>query len=169
MYCTSDTECLSCTPGSHSVHIEDCEGWWLSSCCDSGAEHWQLKPEVSWVWLLATAGFFTFLYFCLITSKFIYFQHKARCSEHLEWVNHALSMGSFLMERPITEFWWHIWVHGYQVCGWGIQYHLCSTYGGLVVVQLFWLLWLSGRALAAQARGVLSLTPGNCWLFRGDQ
>ena len=25
---------------------------------------------------------FTFLYFCLITSKFIYFQCEARCSEH---------------------------------------------------------------------------------------
>ena len=25
--------------------------------------------------------------------------------------------------------------------------------------------WLSGRVLAAQARGVLGLTPGDCWLF----
>ena len=25
--------------------------------------------------------------------------------------------------------------------------------------------WLSGRALAAQARGLLGLIPGNCWLF----
>ena len=57
---------------SEKVHIEDCEGWWLSSCCGSVAEHWWLKPEVSWVWLLVTAGFFTFLYFHLITSKFIY-------------------------------------------------------------------------------------------------
>ena len=30
------------------------------------------QREVSWVRLLATAGFFTFLYFHLITSKFIY-------------------------------------------------------------------------------------------------
>ena len=36
------------------------------------AEHWQLKPGVSWVRLPATAGFSTFLYFRLITSKFIY-------------------------------------------------------------------------------------------------
>ena len=28
-----------------SVHIEDCEGWWLSGCCSSVAEHWGLKPE----------------------------------------------------------------------------------------------------------------------------
>ena len=55
-----------------AVHIEDCEGWWLSGCCGSVAEHWQPKPEVSWVWLPVTAGFFTFLYFRLITSKFIY-------------------------------------------------------------------------------------------------
>ena len=27
------------------IHIEDCEGWWLSSCRGSVAEHWQLKPE----------------------------------------------------------------------------------------------------------------------------
>ena len=24
-------------------------GWWLSGCCGSVSEHWQLKPEVSWV------------------------------------------------------------------------------------------------------------------------
>ena len=29
-----------------SVHIEDCEGWWLSGCCGSVAEHWRLKPGV---------------------------------------------------------------------------------------------------------------------------
>ena len=38
--------------------------------CQSVAEHWWLKPEVSWVRLPATAGFFTFLCFRLITSKF---------------------------------------------------------------------------------------------------
>ena len=64
------------------VHIEDCEGWWLSG---SVGKHWQLKPEVSWVRLPATASLFTFLYFRLMTSKFIYFQHEGRCSEHLEW------------------------------------------------------------------------------------
>ena len=47
---------------------KDCEGWWLSGCRGSVAEHWQLKPEVSWVRLLATAGLFTFLYFHFITS-----------------------------------------------------------------------------------------------------
>ena len=80
------TEAFSATC---AVHIEDCEGWWLSSCCGSVAEHWWLKPEVSWVRLPATAGFFTFLYFHLITSKSIYFQREARCSEHLEWINHS--------------------------------------------------------------------------------
>ena len=53
-----------------SVHIEDCEGCWLSSCRSSVAEHWRLKPEVSWVWVLAAAGLFTSFYFCLIKSKF---------------------------------------------------------------------------------------------------
>ena len=40
-------------------------------CCGSVAEHWWLKPEVSWVQFLAAAGLFTFLYIRLITSKFI--------------------------------------------------------------------------------------------------
>ena len=34
--------------------------------------NWWLKPEVSWVQLPVTAGFFTFLYFHIITSKFLY-------------------------------------------------------------------------------------------------
>ena len=41
-------------------YIEDCEGWWLSGCRSSVAEHWRLKPEVSWVRLLAAAGLFHF-------------------------------------------------------------------------------------------------------------
>ena len=65
-----------------------CGGWWLSGCRGSVAEHWQLKPKVPWVRLPATAGLFTFLFFRLITSKFIYFQREARCSEQL-----SLSLG----------------------------------------------------------------------------
>ena len=38
-------------------------------------------PEVSWVRPQVTAGFFIFLYFHPITSKFLYFQHEARCSQ----------------------------------------------------------------------------------------
>ena len=57
---------------------------------------------------------------------------------------------------------------GCQVCDWGIQYHLCSIHidrglWGLVVTRLS---WLSGKALAAQARGVLGSTPRGCRLFR---
>ena len=44
-----------------AVHIEDCEGWLLSGCCGSVAEHWWFKPEVSLVRLPATANFFTLL------------------------------------------------------------------------------------------------------------
>ena len=29
-----------------AVYIEDCEGWWLSGCCSSVAEHWLHKPGV---------------------------------------------------------------------------------------------------------------------------
>ena len=28
-----------------AVHLEDCEGWWLSSYHSSVVEHWQLKPR----------------------------------------------------------------------------------------------------------------------------
>ena len=45
-----------------------CERWSLSHC-GSVAEHWQLKPAMSWVRLPATAGLFIFLYLRLITSK----------------------------------------------------------------------------------------------------
>ena len=31
--------------------------------------------------------------------------------------------------------------------------------------MVVWLSWLSGRALAAQARGILDSTPGDCWPF----
>ena len=44
------TEAFSTT---WAVYIEDCENWWSSGCCGSVAEHWWLKSEVSWVWLLA--------------------------------------------------------------------------------------------------------------------
>ena len=50
--------CQVCT--TFAVHIEDCEGWWLSGCHGSVAEHWRLNPEVSWVQLLAAAGLFHF-------------------------------------------------------------------------------------------------------------
>ena len=39
--------------------------------CPAVVAQW-LKPEMSWVRLPATAGFFSFLYFRLITSEFIY-------------------------------------------------------------------------------------------------
>ena len=66
--------------------------------------HWWLKPEVSWVWLLVTAGLFTFLYFCHITSKFIFFQHEARCSKH---IRNAISV---CLITSLTLKWnaWHI-------------------------------------------------------------
>ena len=48
---------------------------------------------------------------------------------------------------------------GCQMCDWGIQYR------GIVRVVVVRLSWLSGRALAAQARGVLGSTPSDCRLF----
>ena len=37
------TEAFSTT---FAVHIEDCEGWWLSGCHGPVAETWWLKPGV---------------------------------------------------------------------------------------------------------------------------
>ena len=62
--CNWGIQCHLCTT--------DCESWWLSCCCGSVAEHRVFKPEVSWVRSLMTATLFTFLYFHLITSKFLY-------------------------------------------------------------------------------------------------
>ena len=68
---TAHTEWLPGVQLRHQYHLcSTYRGLWLSGCCGSVAEHWRLKPEVSWVRLPATAGFFTFLYFRLITSKF---------------------------------------------------------------------------------------------------
>ena len=100
-----------------------------------------------------------FLYFRLITSNFIYFQRETRC--YLAWV---LSWRREFSSRPLTEFWWHM-LSVCQVCDWGIQYHLCSTYRGLWGLMIVWLSWLSGRALVAQPRGVLGSTPGDQWPF----
>ena len=54
-----------------AVYIEDCGGWWLSGYHSSVAEHWLHKPGVLGL-IPVTAGLFTFLYFCLITSKFLF-------------------------------------------------------------------------------------------------
>ena len=87
-----------------AVHIDDCEGWWLSGCCGSVAEHWRLKPEVSWVQLPATAGFFTFLYFRLITSKFIYYflsQHVILGLKMIILLIHIVYLCSLQFCKPI--------------------------------------------------------------------
>ena len=83
-------------------------------------------------------------------------------------VRKPLSMGSFLMERifrstPNRVLTAHAqWLPGVWLRH---QYHLCSTYRGLWGLVVVWLSWLSGRALAAQARGVLGSTPGDCRPF----
>ena len=86
--CVTEAFCTTC-----AVHIEDCEGWWLSGCRGSVAEHWLLKPEVSWVRLQVAAGLFTFLYFHLITSKFLYADSTLRGFGVLFYVNHLLVTG----------------------------------------------------------------------------
>ena len=60
------TKTFSTTCAVHIVRV--------GGCLDVVAQ-WQStggSSQVSWVWLPVAAGLFTFLYFCLITSKFIY-------------------------------------------------------------------------------------------------
>ena len=76
--CVTETFSTTC-----AVHVKQCEGWQLYGFCGSVADHWRLKPEVSWVRFSTTTGLFTFLYFLLITSEFINFQHEARCCGHI--------------------------------------------------------------------------------------
>ena len=83
-----ETNEFGCNEASHDrwtttnphnpLYVLDCEGWWLSSCCGSVGDHWQLKPEVSCVRLPAAASLSHFpFYFHLITSRFIYAQNGA--------------------------------------------------------------------------------------------
>ena len=58
-------------------------GGCLAVVAHAVAEHWQLKTEVSWVRLSATASLFTPSILTSITSKF---QHEARRSEHFFFV-----------------------------------------------------------------------------------
>ena len=120
--------------------------WKAGSYRQSNLGHLWLEPPVL-CHSATTAGqppTLTILYiYC------IYFQHEARCFEHLEWENHSAWVLSWWREfsgQPLMEFWWHI-LSGCQVCDWGIQYHLCSTYRGLWGLVVVRLSWLSGRAL----------------------
>ena len=94
------------TEAFSAAHIEDCEGWWSSGCHGSLTENWWLKPEMSWVWL--PVGFFTFLYFRLITSKFIYKAiYVATCTllvpldQWKVWVSHSVWCQNVLPIVPI--------------------------------------------------------------------
>ena len=167
MFCSSKTGADPGRGAAAGSRTQDTSG--LSHQCVA-TEPWPRQPDnhqpsQSSIYTAQVVLFFlTFLYFRLITSLFPACGKMVlafRGENHSAWV---LSWRTEFSGQPLTEFWWHI-LSGCQVCDWGIQYHLCSTYRGLwglVVVQL---LWLSGRALAAQARGVLALTPGSCQPF----
>ena len=91
--------------------------------------------------------------------------HNPLCILHRwYWMPQSRTRWREFSGRPLTEFWRHI-LSGCRVRDWGIQYHLCSIHRGLWGLVVVRLLWLSGRALAAQARGVLGSTPGGCWPF----
>ena len=58
----------------------------------------------AWVRLPVTAGLFTFLYFHLITSKFIYFQREARCFEQKSFCFiDCYYLDNFFL-KPLTSF-----------------------------------------------------------------
>ena len=90
----SHTEWLQGVQLRHSVspvQYIDHGGWWLPSCCGSLGSLRQTCPGLN----PGDCRAFHFLYFCLITSKLPYFQHEARCSEHLEkiWFLSGLPRG----------------------------------------------------------------------------
>ena len=78
-----------------------------------------------------TGDLFTFLYFHLITSKFIYFQHEARCSEYCDVVGIP-----FL--HIFLSFCFHLWyiyvtarfLQGKCSC---FQYPICTGVAGWTV------------------------------------
>ena len=101
MYCAGGTECLSCTPGSHSVcavrsplgvdrqilsirkepilsgflTLNAHGTYWVAARCATEAFSTTCAVHIE------DCEGFTFLYLRLITSKFLYFQLEAGCSE----------------------------------------------------------------------------------------
>ena len=116
-----------------------------------------VKPKTPLVWAARAlprahnSRMTTNLYFHFITSKFIFFPAWSK----MLWkfrvkipLSMCISWWRKIFSQPPTKFWRHI-LSGCQVCNWGIQYHLCSTYRGLWGLVIVQLSWLSGRALAA--------------------
>ena len=56
------------------------EGWWLSSCHSSVAEH--CISQASWVWWLVTTSLFAIFHLISNIYKSLYFQHVARIYNH---------------------------------------------------------------------------------------
>ena len=132
---------------------------WLSGCRGSSQRCSGLDSR----WLPAFS--LSSIQVRLITYKFIYFQHEACKMLWAFRVRKPLSIDSSLMKRIFqsTPDWVLIAQTEWQTEAFSttctVQYNILRIVG---VVQL---LWISGRALAAQARGVLGSTPGGCWLF----
>ena len=86
------TEAFSTTCAVHIVGV--------GGCLDVVAQ-WQStggSSQVSWVWLPVAAGLFTFLYFRLVTSKFIY-RHINICT---------VCGNAFLYKLHITQVSQHV-------------------------------------------------------------
>ena len=104
-------ENLTCfVTGWLCIYIEDCEGWWLSGCHGSVAEHWWLKLEVSWVWLPVTAG--------------------------LDWVNKANKcpiMEEVLARRVVT-----CWVSSHSIASlyWHLTLFWCVRNSSLILLAI---------------------------------
>ena len=104
----------------------------------------------------------------LVTTTFLVLGCACCLMGRIWQLQHAMNHWFFLVERNVWStpkwVWWHI-LNDYQVCDWGIQYHLSSTHGRLWALVVVGLSWLSGRALVTQARGVLGEIPRECWPF----
>ena len=128
-----------------AVHIEDCGGWWLFGCHESVAEHWWLKPELSWIRLLAPV-------LCVPNREhFCKLQHASVEGMHL-WVNKMLSAVYFNIWQH------HVWTATSKTAGWkkkeevtgeGLTYLPTLTITTLSSRYLFLLVLESGLHLMA--------------------
>ena len=88
-------DCGISVPLPCAVHINDCEGWWLSSCRSSVAEHWLHKPGV-----LGSihGGCRPFSLSSTFAWKHLFIPTWGTSSKHLrKWLT-----------KGVSEKWWHL-------------------------------------------------------------
>ena len=127
---------------------------------EKAISHRQSNPGYLW---LEPPVLCTFLYFCLITSKFISSVRQDALSIYSK--KKTIQYGFFLDEENFPSA-----PNSVLTVVAGCVTEAISTICTVHIEDLWelvvvWLSWFSGRALAAQARGVLVSTPSGCQLF----